>query len=528
MKTTLPLSVCFCLACLLMHAQQAVFTKSVAAHNASFLLPDENNGTIIVGETTYLSKLNNAGQVQWSKQYAFVSPVLSSQRPIFTAVARDQDSNIVVTGATNESIPNAIGFIMKLKKNGDTIWCRKLTDNNYQNFIPRDVSVCKDTGYIICGVANSTNTPSSRMFAAKFTKNGMLSWSKTYTNSFYSSQANAIRPISDSGFIFTGSKQITSNTDWDVLCGRLSNSGQPLWAKQINYTSTNLGSGDQLLIQGSRFTVLINAGHVGIVNMSLSGTLLYETYYNLSAYKSSQFINETRFLQLKNKHLLFVNKGTGPSFNNPIMEADTGGLVYWIRIGQGMNIDAVQNQNKTIDLLVNRGPALVQSRLFNPGLPDFEIFRLDSLGNNKNACLLGDSTNKINESNTMTSFGFSATASGIAGPIQPTLSLLNMATQNGCLEYIGGIGEHQIRTFQLSPNPSFNKLSIRSDKAYANPLEVRFTDLNGKEVYSCQLNSGEVSWDLELPELTPGFYVYSIHYKNQSIQMGKHLVQPHR
>lgn len=110
----------------------------------------------------------------------------------------------------------------------------------YINFCPHDVQVCKDSGYVY---PMSPTTVLHLPFVCSWPsspKKGQLSWLKTYTSSFYSSEGAAIKQTSDTNFIFTGAKQVGSNVDWDIMTGKLSYNGQPLWAKQLDNPSNQM------------------------------------------------------------------------------------------------------------------------------------------------------------------------------------------------------------------------------------------------------------------------------------------------
>ena len=512
-----------------LQAQQSVYTNSVVNLNSSFVLPDANNANLVFGQTTFLSKVDAAGNILWSKNYAFVSPVVSNQRPQFLDATRDLDSNLVVIGATNEASNNAIGFCMKLKKNGDTLWCRRLKDSAYINFIPRDVQVCKDSGYVLCGVANHSVTPSSRLFVAKFTKKGQLSWMKTYTSSFYSSEGAAIKQTSDTNFIFTGAKQVGSNVDWDIMTGKLSNNGQPLWAKQLDNPSESNGTGTDLHLFQGHYMLLAHSGFPGLLSISNSGTLHYQMFLNGYAPHSNSLHTDFHFSRLANKHYLIVSRGINNTSSNWIMETDTSGNLYWQNFLQLMHLDALQNADKTFTFIGNRGPALVQSKTSSFGQADYQITKADSLGNSPNACMYSNLATVVNQTLNISSFNFSATAVGLAMPIHPTVTVMNTQANQGCIKYIGGLNETNEQTFQLFPNPANQQLHFQTNGSMQGNLHFLMFNSTGSLILEEEHKASTNGFTIHLPELPAGLYFYQIRNHHVPMQNGKVLInQNHR
>lgn len=517
MKARFLLSFCILAGHIALKGQQTVYAKTIANVNASYLLPDGNNGSIIIGETPFISKLNDVGNVLWTKQYLVATPTGTWTRPIFTAALRDQDSNIVVTGATHQVTNDAIGFCIKFDKNGDTLWSKQLIDSNYVSFIPREVALCKDTGYIICGSAIPVYPIAEQMFAAKFTKHGNLTWLKTYNTANFQSKANSIHPLPDSGYVFSGSIFVNSNPD--IVIGRLSNNGQIVWTKEINYSSSS-SYGDEIIMQNSGFTLLSNGNFFGVLDFSFNGNLIHSLYLtNVFESRSNSFLNDSRFFKLKNNHYLILNKGVLNPSTQTIIEVDTSGKVHWARSIKGRNIDAKQNKDKTIDLMSNND-------LYSS---DFQLIRLDTAGNSVGACMYEEfPMSSLKPAISISPITFTANSVGYVSSFQPTIMPITLDSKTGCFEVVQSLKDQALTPFKLFPNPATDKLSIHSEKLVSEDLRLSLVNLSGICVYTSTLKPNESTWTFKLPELPPGFYIYQIEDQHRIIQIGKQLIQSHR
>ena len=110
-------------------------------------------------------KLDKNLNIKWDKLYD-----KETERASISVLIELNSSDLITTGAIENSQGNYIATLHKLTKNGNIIWRRqyKAMNSNSSNAILQDIVQTKDNGFAIGGWAyDLPTTPSQQMWAVK-------------------------------------------------------------------------------------------------------------------------------------------------------------------------------------------------------------------------------------------------------------------------------------------------------------------------------------------------------------------------
>ena len=198
-----------------------------------------DNGYILLGNTRsegegsndiYLIKLNNWGQVEWSKTFGWC------YHDFGLWVEQTNDNGFILTG-------NRWGFgyggedivLIKTDIYGDEIW------SNFYGYIHQDQGFCvkelSDGGFILLGYSKSFE-PKGDFYVVRVDAEGNKLWSYNY-GSEYVDYGFEIIPTENNCFLMIGSKGGFYNVvasdfkshDADILIIKIDESGNELWRK---------------------------------------------------------------------------------------------------------------------------------------------------------------------------------------------------------------------------------------------------------------------------------------------------------
>jgi len=111
----------------------------------------KNNGDGF-NEQGYIAKLNNNGVKIWERTFG------GYNLDFFESAIELQDSSIILVGSsTNDSTGSLFGWIMKLTKNGDSLWSHTYNARNDRPNYFRDIELAPDGGFIICGSGHNND-----------------------------------------------------------------------------------------------------------------------------------------------------------------------------------------------------------------------------------------------------------------------------------------------------------------------------------------------------------------------------------
>ena len=112
------------------------------------------------------------------------------------------DGNMLLYNTQLEPGGHFIGYLALVNSNLIKLWDKELRIGS-NGTIPKQVSICPDGNYLVCGYCKSDQNLTSQPFACKINTSGELIWSKIYTKS-NASQFNSGMQLPDGSMVFGG------------------------------------------------------------------------------------------------------------------------------------------------------------------------------------------------------------------------------------------------------------------------------------------------------------------------------------
>ena len=140
----------------------------------SYYLP----GVFMTPENNFdglLMKLNNVGDLEWSKRFA------APKVDFFTNIIPTLDGNLILSGISNSFTTESIleFVLLKINPNGIIIWQKKLSSSCSDS--AAKLFAIPDGGFILA--TKTTTQYKSNISIVKLASNGSLEWQKNYTSS---------------------------------------------------------------------------------------------------------------------------------------------------------------------------------------------------------------------------------------------------------------------------------------------------------------------------------------------------------
>ncbi|MEO6301913.1 MAG: T9SS type A sorting domain-containing protein [Bacteroidia bacterium] len=472
-----------------------------------------------------ITKLDSAGHFKWAKTYLLNSNtnLLAS----FVDATNSHDSTFAAV-ATLENSTQYSAYCLKFKANGDTLWCRKIINNSLVSIIPHSINSTTDSGFVICGRAVSSSTvsgPSVHAFVAKITKAGNLSWIKTLSTSSYASDAYTIKQTSDSGFIFIGGVQNSSNVDWCTAISKLDKLGTLSWQKKY-CTIGSLGNDDigyDILEENNGYLCFLTGGTYNsyLLRTDITGNSLWVKKYSAQSNFSS--INERpihlRKINSKIRQVIFKGPNSGLGWS---MLCDTLGFVQANFQTYYTDFDVVKLKNKNFMLVGNPDNYVFKSAF--PSYGKFGIVVTDSTTTGYSPCYQNNGIGASTQTLTTTSFSSTLISAGTLSSTQATIGLLSFSDSTGCMAIPTGIAENQLENTSVYPNPTEGKLIISSEALKGKQVVFKLYNVTGKMVLSKEFSFEKNEEIIDLTKYEASVYFYNLHCENKTVKSGKIII----
>jgi gliding motility-associated-like protein len=175
------------------------------------------------GEDIFLIKLDQNGDIQWSKVYGG-----SNQERGFT-LQQTSDGGFILGGSTkSNSNGNHDAIFLKTNAFGDVEWSRSMGGSSTDNCF--DIKPTSDGGYIFTGSQDNYGSGSWDYWLVKITAAGNLSWAKAY-GGFGEEHSRIVNEANDGGFIIIGHTTTWGAGGWDILLVKTDENGNEQWSK---------------------------------------------------------------------------------------------------------------------------------------------------------------------------------------------------------------------------------------------------------------------------------------------------------
>lgn len=112
------------------------------------------------------------------------------------------DGSLLLYNTQLEPGGHFIGYLALVNSNLIKLWEKELRIGS-NGTIPKQISICPDGNYLVCGYCKSDQNLTSQPFACKINTSGEIIWSKIYTNT-NAGQFNSGMQLPDGSMVFGG------------------------------------------------------------------------------------------------------------------------------------------------------------------------------------------------------------------------------------------------------------------------------------------------------------------------------------
>jgi RHS repeat-associated protein len=185
------------------------------------------------GYDGYLQKMDNAGNILWSKAIG------GTGNDYLYSIKKTTDGGYIAVGASSSyqsgyeevGTPNT-AWMIKTDANGNLLWDKKYSDGNSYGSIAMDVTVTSDGGYAIAG-SNRHAAGTGNAMVIKTDNSGHVLWTKSF-DSQDTDQATSIA-VDGGGLIVGGMQHGQTTTLYDAVLMKLNEStGNVIWSKNFD------------------------------------------------------------------------------------------------------------------------------------------------------------------------------------------------------------------------------------------------------------------------------------------------------
>ncbi len=464
-------------------AQQTVFNKVYYLDEGIHVLGSDTSpdkGYVMVGkkydDTGHLIKIDSAGSVEWTRQlsgtgnYAEIDDVVCNP-----------DSTIVTAGFVY-SMPDALITVIKWDKYGDTLW-----SVNLEGLASiEDIRIRKSStgGYLIVA-SNSFYYSLSNVstLALKINENGDLMWSKTYTSNDYMIFLTSVGELSDNNLILTGYRRNNETNRDDLLIIKTDENGNVLWSEALSESVSYIGSeGVDIAVTQDGIVLFANFynNNSGLIKLDINGGPVWAI---------NNFLNINSIWTNSRGTLSGTPDGgfvlISPGFmEGQLLKADDTGTPQWL---QAVFMDAVDVAISSDGgyMVFGNGP-IYGVKTAPDYIPQIGAYKTDETGNSSE-CVYP----LIQQSELYTAIfeNFNTLASDIGNPVSTTLSInsFTLSIEDTCVAFTGGIKETEKQCTRLNiyPNPTSGLFSINiANGLIEKPDKLVIISPSGNIIYS--------------------------------------------
>lgn len=177
----------------------------------------------------YIVRTDSLGLSMWEKYYGGINI------DVIRAIELLPDSGFILAGYTN-SFGNGgyDGWVLRLDKNGDTLWTRTIGTTDWDFFY--DVTVTFDTGFVLAGGTYGLGNGDEDMYFVKLNSLGDTVWTRTW-GGLKQDEARAITETEDSLLVACGHTFSLGDSLGDSWILRLDGTdGDTLWTRKSLYS----------------------------------------------------------------------------------------------------------------------------------------------------------------------------------------------------------------------------------------------------------------------------------------------------
>ena len=220
----------------------------------------------------FVVKVNNLGQLQWSKIYG------GDKTDWAYALCATPNGECFIAGITQSWGQNGDCYLLKINADGDTLWTKFYGRQMYD----RATSVVEtfDGKYVITGFTEYGDNGNYDVYLAKMDGNGQLDWSKSL-GEFSSEEGHAVIQAADSGFVIVGSQTVGTSSNKELMIMKTDSSGNVDWIKTYGGDKNEIArsikqlNDDGFIITGYTQSFGVNSYNVYLVRTDENGDTLW-------------------------------------------------------------------------------------------------------------------------------------------------------------------------------------------------------------------------------------------------------------
>lgn len=231
------------------------------------------------GARSYLVKMDQSGQLLWSKQYGD-----SVSKVYVHDVAESPHGGYMMTAMIDSLLVTSSLAMIRVDMNGTMIWSKKFRDPACFEWSARAIRATSDGGYVMTG-AKIGNAYS--MAVVKTDSLGTIEWAHNFCIGPNKDRSYDIRQLSDSGFVLCG-KSYEYNPQNMAAEGiyvlRIDRHGNPLWGKGFGSVQgypycLQLAPDGGIVVTGFVYGSAFGNSDVVLLKLDTAGTLQWMHLY---------------------------------------------------------------------------------------------------------------------------------------------------------------------------------------------------------------------------------------------------------
>lgn len=175
-----------------------------------------------------ITKLNSAGNHQWSKTYG------GTHDEVAYTIIQTTDGGLAFAGYSNSFGPYNLFNFIKTDIDGNIQWNRLIGESGTGSHI-YSIKQTTDGGYVLAGEHTPTGTGDYDMYIVKLNSSGTIQWTRTVRGTGYD-MANSIIQTSDGSYLLAGYTNSYGAGSNDMYIVKLNSSGVLQWSKTAGGT----------------------------------------------------------------------------------------------------------------------------------------------------------------------------------------------------------------------------------------------------------------------------------------------------
>ncbi len=192
-------------------------------HDKGLIIAGYTNKITENGYDVLLVKTDSSGTVEWSKTFG------GTDWDMGYSVIEDKDHNFVIAG---ESFSNSLGdadvYVIKTDSVGDTLWTRHYGGTGSDIGYSIDTTYFSD--YLVAGVTRKISDTTYDAYLLKIRKNGDTIWTKKY-NGILDNKFYCARQIDNTSYIVCGTTKNYGALNYDQWILKMDTLGNQVWMR---------------------------------------------------------------------------------------------------------------------------------------------------------------------------------------------------------------------------------------------------------------------------------------------------------